>query len=65
MTNVELDKAKRSVVTLGNASELTAQIIIHIAGNDISDSLGGSAITLNMLRNIAQARFQSNLKLNG
>lgn len=65
MTKVELDKAKRSLVTLANASELTAQIIVNIAGNDISNSLSGSTVTLNMLRNIAQARFQSNLKLNG
>ncbi len=65
MTNIEIEKAKKSIVTLANASELTAQIVIHIAGNDISDSLGGSVVTLNMLRNIAQARFQSNLKLNG
>ena len=65
MTNIEIEKAKKSIVTLANASELTAQIVIHIAGNDISDSLSGSVVTLNMLRNIAQARFQSNLKLNG
>lgn len=65
MTNVEIEKAQKSIVTLANASELAAQIIIHIAGNDISDNLGGSTLTLNMLRSIAQARFQSNLKLNG
>jgi hypothetical protein len=65
MASVEIEKTQKSIMTLANASELSAQIIIHIAGNDISDSLSGSVVTLNMLRNIAQARFQSNLKLNG
>lgn len=65
MASVEIEKTQKSIVTLANASELSAQIIIHIAGNDISDSLSGSVVTLNTLRNIAQARFQSNLKLNG
>lgn len=60
----QLEKAKKSTVTLANASELASQIVIHIAGNDISDSMGGSRVTLNMLRNIAQSRFQNNLKLN-
>ena len=65
MASVEVEKAQKSIVTLANASELSSQIIIHIAGNDISDSLSGSIVTLNMLRSITQARFQSNLKLNG
>lgn len=65
MASIEVEKAKMSVVTLANASELTAQIVLHVAGNEISDSLGGSQLTLDMLRNIAQARFQNSLKLNG
>ena len=60
----QVEKAKKSVVTLANASELAAQVVVHIAGNDISDSLSGSRLTLNTLRSIAQARFQSSLKIN-
>lgn len=65
MESVELEKAKKSVVTLANAAELSAQIVLNVAGNDISNRLSGSAVTLNMLRDLTQARFQNNLKLNG
>lgn len=65
MASIELEKAKKSIVTLSNASELIAQTVLNIAGNDISDSLSGSPLTLNMLRSIAQARIQNNLKING
>lgn len=63
MTEVELENAKKSIVTLANASELVAQIVTSVAGNDISNSLKGNRITLNMIRNIAQARFQNKLNL--
>ena len=65
MASIELEKAKKSTVTLANATELVSQIVLNIAGNDISDSLSGSTVTLNTIRSLAQARIQSNLKLNG
>jgi hypothetical protein len=57
------DLACSSIVPLANASELAAQVIKNISGNDISNSLNGSPITLATLRSLALARFQNILKL--
>lgn len=54
-------KATESVVTLGNASEVIAKTIVAIAGNDISNRLGASTITLNSIRGLALARIQRKL----
>lgn len=55
--------AKSNIVPLANASELAAHVIKNISGNDISNSLNGSTVTLSTLRSLAMARFQSSLKL--
>lgn len=61
MNITELDKAKQSMKTLGNAADLVAKVIINIAGNDISNKLGASSITLSSVRGVAFARLQKNL----
>jgi len=63
--NNTLSKAKavNSAITLANAAELAAHVIIDVAGNDISNSINGSPITLSQLRNIALSRIQQKLKL--
>lgn len=54
------ERARKSAVSLANASELAARIIAHVAGNDVSDSLNGSRITQTTLRALAQSRFKRN-----
>lgn len=61
MTN---EKAETSLVTLGNAAELVTGIILNVVGNDVADSLNGSPVGVELLNNIAQARFQKELNLN-
>jgi len=63
--DIQYEKARKSVTTLANATELAAQVIINIAGNDISNTIGGSPLGMNTIRAMAQARFQDKLKLNG
>lgn len=58
MNKEELHKAKKSVETLGNAADVVAKTIINIAGNDISNRLGASSITLSSIRGLVLARIQ-------
>lgn len=50
-----------STATVGNAVEVVSQVIVNIAGNDISNKLNGANITLNSVRDLAIARFNYNL----
>lgn len=59
MITVE-ERARQSAVVLANASELGAQVIKAVAGNDISDTLNGSRVSMDMLRSLAQSRFKRN-----
>ena len=54
-------RVKKSLVTLSNASELVAQLVISVVGNDISDSLKGSRVTTDMIKTMAQNRFVNSL----
>lgn len=54
----EREKALVSVKTLGNAADVVAKTIINIAGNDISNKLGASTVTLNSVRGLVLARIQ-------
>lgn len=63
MNAFQFDKSKLTTLTLANASEVVARVILNIAGNDISNRMGNSTITLTSLRSLALARFQSNLKV--
>ena len=47
-----------SMVTLGAASTLAAAILREVVGNDISDSLNGSALTQETIVNMTNARVQ-------
>lgn len=60
----QYDQAKLDTTqqTLANASELVAVVINNIAGNEISNKMGPSTITLSSLRNLALTRFQNLLK---
>lgn len=61
MTDFELKAAEQSAIVLGNAAELVSQVIISFAGNDVSNRIFGSPLTLNALRSLALASFQNEL----
>jgi hypothetical protein len=52
------DRVRKSATVLANANELVAHVIRNVAGNDISNTLNGSNVTLNTLRTLAQSRFK-------
>jgi hypothetical protein len=62
MNAYQFDRSKTSTKTLANASELVARVILNIAGNDLSNKMGNSTITLSSLRSLALARIQKNTK---
>lgn len=62
-STLEQNKTIGSVITLANASTIVEHVVMTIVGNDISDSLNGSRLTMDSIRTIAQARFQKHLKL--
>jgi len=51
----------QTVVTLANAAELTAGIAKEVLGNDVADSIEGSELTSDVVRDIALAQIQTNL----
>lgn len=57
------NKVVASTVTLANASTIVEHVIMSIVGNEISDSLNGSRLTMDSIRTIAQSRFQRHLKI--
>lgn len=63
MTGFQVEKAETSAIVLANASELVARVMLNIAGNDLSNKMGLSTITMSSLRSLALARFQKNLNL--
>lgn len=63
MSQYDQAKIETTHRTLANASELVAVVINNIAGNEISNKMGPTTITLSSLRNLALTRFQNNLKL--
>jgi hypothetical protein len=59
MQNRETEK---TLVTLANATELTRVIIQGVVGNDVADTIEGSALSGDLINEIALARFQAGLK---
>lgn len=58
--NTTEQRVQQSSVVLANAAELGAQIVKAVVGNDVSDTLNGSRVTMDMLRTLAQSRFKRN-----
>lgn len=52
-----------TVVTLANAAELACCIAKEVVGNDISDVVGDSPITNDMVRGFALAQIQTELTI--
>lgn len=55
---VRLRRIQKSMLMLGIANEIVAQVIIAIAGNDIANSLNGSPITTDTLNTLTSARVR-------
>jgi hypothetical protein len=58
-TSSNIDK---SALTLANAAQLVSNVIIDIAGNDISNSINGSTITKNIIHSLAFQRIAGKLE---
>lgn len=64
LTQVHKQRIATSLLTISVGTELAAQIIKDIAGNDISNALNGNFITLDTLRNLVQIRLKNRLDQN-
>lgn len=62
MENNLNENIKNSLVTVANATDLGAKIILSVVGNDVSDTLNGSRVSMESLRALGQARFKRNLE---
>lgn len=57
------DKTFLSAVAVANAAELTAHVVMSLAGKEIGNTVAGQKLALDEVRALAVARFQSKLKL--
>lgn len=55
-------RATQSMHALANATELAAQIIARIMGNDVSDSINGSRLTMTAIKIQVVSRIRANLE---
>jgi hypothetical protein len=62
MKNEEL--VKRTLSTIANGAELTAQIVLATVGNDVADSLAGEQLTRQGIYNLAVSNFTARLANN-
>lgn len=51
----------QTVATLANAAEFGTSIAKEVLGNDVADSVEGSELTSDVVRDIVLAQIQSNL----
>jgi hypothetical protein len=52
---------ERTVVTLGNAAQLAADVAQNVLGNDVADTFNGSPITRGLVYQMAQSQFNNAL----
>jgi len=50
-----------NAAVLANAVELGSRVIVDIAGNEISDAIGGRTITLSQVQNALAARLKASM----
>ena len=60
---LDITKVQRSLNTLTNACDLGAYVILTLAGNDVSNTIGGERVTMRTLANIGLARFNNYLNI--
>jgi FixJ family two-component response regulator len=59
--SIEIERARASVVTLGNAADLATRIVKDLAGGDIAQSINKSALTSEAVRCLVVSRMQRNI----
>ena len=55
------DRTVQSAIALANATDLVADIILKISGNDISNSLNGNTVKRPLICTIAQSKISQKL----
>lgn len=58
---MQLRESATTLVTLANASQLTAAIVQGVVGNELADSLGGQPLTQETIYQLTQTKIQSHL----
>lgn len=51
-----------SLITLSNANELVASVILELCGDKIGNRIKGAKITSSIINVLAQSRFRQHLK---
>ena len=59
---LETIRQQKTMTTLANANELVTRVIRRIAGNDIANSINGSALTSDVICSIVQNRYKNILE---
>lgn len=59
--NVHTIRTQQTVVTLANATELSARVIKDFSTNDIASSLNNNPLTYDALRGLILSRIQHNI----
>lgn len=60
---LNLERQQVSATTLANAATLVSTVIREIAGNDISDSIGGVRASTDLIENIALQRMTKQIQV--
>lgn len=55
------DRLNQNIAVLANANDLVTNVILNIAGNEISNKLNGKVIRRGDLQETVAARMQANL----
>lgn len=58
---MRMAESQETVVTLGNAANLAAEIICGVVGNELADTISGCPITRQTVYDLALAKFQVRL----
>jgi hypothetical protein len=58
---MQLLQTQQTVTTLGNAADLTYNVVNGVLGNDVADTFNGSPLTRQVIYNLALARIQLRL----
>ena len=61
ITQAVSQRAKSSLTTLSNATELVSTIVMGVVGNDVSDSLKGNRISGGIIKTMIQTHLVENL----
>lgn len=58
-----LENQKVSAITLGNAAQVVSTVIKNIAGNDISNTIGESKISNDLIHSLVYQKMMKNFDM--